>query len=103
MSATVFVSPQASDQVKTLDEWWRVHREAAPELFSQEFAEASSLLANVPELGHRILHPTVRGLRRLLLRATRYQLYYVYGRRTEVVTILAVWSQLRGSKPKLSK
>ena len=103
MSAAVLVSPQAAEQIKRIDEWWRQHREAAPGLFLQELGEAVALLEHVPELGRRSPHPLISGLRRLVLRATRYHVYYLYDQKADTVTVLAAWSQVRGTLPKLSK
>jgi plasmid stabilization system protein ParE len=41
------------------------------------------------------------GLRRILLRATRYHVYYVSN--AETVLILAVWSAVRGAGPDLKR
>ncbi len=103
MSASVRVSPQAEGQITAIDDWWRSNREAAPELFTQELAEAISLLEAAPEIGRRTAHPFVLGLRRILLRACRYHLYYIYDRATITVSILAVWSQVRDSMPRLTR
>lgn len=44
-------------------------------------------------------HPSVQRLRRVLLRATRYHVYYVP--RADAVAVLAVWHSQRGQLPPL--
>ncbi len=97
----VVVSPEAEAQIKAIDAWWRENRVAAPDLFVQELAEANGTLDILPSAGHRARHPDVKGLRRILLRATRYHVYYVV--ETKVVHVLAVWSAVRGAGPELSR
>lgn len=41
----------------------------------------------------------VKGIRRVILRATRYHVYYCADRDT--VTVLAVWSAVRGRGPSM--
>jgi plasmid stabilization system protein ParE len=55
----------------------------------------------MPRLGRRIAHPEVVFLRRILMRASRYHVYYVTD--GEIVMILAVWSAVRGSGPDLGR
>ena len=67
MSLPVIISVQADAQVDAIDAWWRANREAAPELFTEELAEAFSTIGFAPDAGHRYPHPEVRGVRRVLL------------------------------------
>lgn len=101
MSAIVIVSPEAEEQIKTIDRWWRENRNAAPDLFVQELADAVAMLEAMPFAGHRVRHPEVKGLRRILLRATRYHLYYITDQ--ETVFVLAIWSSVRGAGPDLKR
>lgn len=101
MTAAVIVSPEAVAQIKAIDDWWRENRTAAPDLFVQEFAEAIATLEAIPGAGVRAEHPEVNGLRRLLMRATRYRLYNIGDR--ETVLVLAVWSAVRGAGPDLKR
>lgn len=71
MTLPIIVAPQADAQIQTIDAWWRENREAAPDLFEQELSTAFANIAAMPSAGHRASHPEVRGLRRVLLRATR--------------------------------
>ena len=94
MSLPVVTTPEADTQIRAIDEWWRANRPAAPELFTEE------LLEQAPRIGKAYRrHPAVRGLHRVLLRATRYHVYYVI--RPDAVAVLAVWHSQRDQSPEL--
>lgn len=95
----VRVVPDAELQIRTIDGWWREHRLAAPALFAEELAAALDLIASSPRIGRRRRHPGVPGLRRILLRATRYHVYYAPSADGALLFVLAVWSALRGKGP----
>ncbi len=99
MTLRVFVAPEAETQVRTIDVWWRRERTAAPNLFAEELAAAFSLLSGAPRAGRPYPHPTVAGIRRVLLRSSRYHVYYKIHK--DSVVVLAVWSAVRGIGPKL--
>jgi len=99
MTVEVFTTPEADSQILTIDHWWRRERPAAPNLFAEELSAAFELLASVPNAGKRYRHPSVPGVRRMLLRATRYHVYYKH--QEKAVIVLAVWSGVRGSGPDL--
>lgn len=96
---TIHFSPQALAQVQAAQTWWKRNRPSAPRLLRDELAEALRLLRDAPEAGAPYAHRRLRGVRRVVLHRTRYYLYYV----TEPagVTILALWSVLRGRAPPL--
>jgi len=100
MSLPVVVSPEAERQIDAIDTWWRTNRRAAPQLFIEELAEAVAMIEFAPEVGRRYPHPEVKGVRRVLLRATRHHVYYVAT--PNVVVVLAVWGSVKGSGPDLS-
>ena len=54
----------------------------------------------MPQAAREYPHPTVPGVRRALLRASRYHVYYVLT--DDVVIVLAVWSAVRGAGPSLA-
>jgi len=95
----VLVVPDAELQIRTIDGWWREYRLAAPALFAEELAAAFELIASAPRIGRRRSHRGVPGLRRVLLRATRYHVYYAPSLDGQRVFVLAVWSALRGKAP----
>jgi plasmid stabilization system protein ParE len=98
--ATVITAPEADRQLETIAQWWRENRPAAPTLVLDEFRAAVANLAVMPLIGRRVAHPEVKQLRRVLLRVTRYHVYYVAN--DELVMIVAVWSAVRGTGPDLS-
>jgi plasmid stabilization system protein ParE len=95
----VVVLPGAELQIRTINGWWRENREAAPDLFAEEVASALDLLARVPRFGQRCRHRTVSGLRRIILRSTRYHIYYAPSTDGQRIFVLAVWSAVRGRRP----
>jgi plasmid stabilization system protein ParE len=97
--ATVITAPEADRQLEAIDDWWRDNRASAPNLVLDEFRHVLTRLENMPRLGRPVAHPEVPLLRRLLMPASRYHVYYVTD--GELVMILAVWSAVRGSGPDL--
>jgi plasmid stabilization system protein ParE len=95
----IVVTPEAQDQARTIDDRWRKERPAAPDLFLEELAAAFALLSSTPLAGRRYRHATVADVRRVLLRSSRYHVYY--RPRDEDIVVLAVWSAVRGSGPEL--
>lgn len=99
MRRRVLLAPEARDQARAIDAWWRENRPSAPGLFGEELASAISLLSSAPEAG-KPYSRGMEGLRRLLLRSTRNHLYYrVKG---DDVLVVAIWSSVRGSGPERS-
>lgn len=91
------LTPTAERHVSTIDAWWQANRSSAPELFLEELAVAFDALVSVP-LGGRVVRARgLRGVRRTLLRSTRYHVYYQV--RKDTVTVIAVWSAVRGTGP----
>ena len=101
MSPRVVTTPHADDDILTIDAWWRENRLSAPGLFAEELTEAMGHLALIPEMGRRYRHPRIPELHRIVLRSTRYHVYYVLA--DDLVTVLAVWSAVRGRGPKLPR
>ena len=99
MHRQVVVSPQAEAQIRSIDAWWRRNRNDSPDLFSSELESAFSTLAVAPRTGKPYRRGKLKGVRRILLRATRKHVYYLVG--TEVVIVLAVWGSVKGSGPDL--
>jgi plasmid stabilization system protein ParE len=95
----VVVAPQAEAQIRSIDAWWRRNRSDSPELFSSELAAAFSTLEVAPRTGRPYRRGELRGVRRILLPATRHHVYYLVG--TEAVIVLAVWGSVKGRGPAL--
>jgi plasmid stabilization system protein ParE len=94
----VELSDEAAAQAAEIDAWWRVNREKAPDLFTDEFERALEDLGAIPSLG------TVYGqgppaVKRLLLHRTHYYLYFI--EEADRLYVVAVWSCFRGRGPKL--
>jgi plasmid stabilization system protein ParE len=51
MTIAVIVSPEAEAQIREIDSWWRENRKAAPDLFLQELADATTTLETMPSAG----------------------------------------------------
>lgn len=62
--------------IRTTDSWWSENRLASPALFAEELAAAIELIAGAPRIGRRREHREIPELRRVLMRATRYHVYY---------------------------
>jgi plasmid stabilization system protein ParE len=95
---SVFTTPVADENIRAIDSWWRENRLASPDLFVSELALAVSLIGSFPHIGKRYHPPRIRTLRRYLLRATRYHIYYIESGIDEL-TILTVWGAVRGTTP----
>ena len=97
----VLVTPEAERQIAAIQAWWREHRKSAPNLFAEELASGLDLVARLPRAGRRRRHHSVPGLRRLLLRSSRYHVYYAQA--NDSLFVLAIWNAHRGTGPDLSQ
>jgi plasmid stabilization system protein ParE len=95
----VRVTPEAETQIHEIDSWWRENRLAVPDLFLGELNESFQLIAGAPQIGRLYRKSPVRNARRLLLKQTRYHVYYVS--MPDEVRVLAVWHAQRGVGPPL--
>lgn len=101
MTILVLITPEADAQIREIDHWWRENRPAAADLFLSELSRCFEVIASVPEIGRLYRASPVPRVRRLLLKETRYHLYYVLGAAS--VTVLAVWHARRGLGPPLRR
>lgn len=95
---TIVTTPEADDDARQIDEWWVAHR--APNVFLDELTAAFELLVTSPGVGVRVAHRAIPGLRRYLLRSTRYHLYFVYS--DDLLIVIGIWGATRGSLPPLA-
>lgn len=77
--------------------WWAKNRPAAPELLEFEIAEAIDKVRSAPMMGVA----DRPGVRRLVLPQTRYLIFYSV--EAGEISILSVWSSLRGQAPRLRR
>jgi len=98
MSRRVIISKRAQRDIERIDSWWVQNRQLAADLFFLELQDALDLLRRQPTIGQRYTTGS-RNFRRVLLRGTRYHLYYRIAPRQIVVA--SVWSAVRGRGPKL--
>ncbi len=96
---TVVFQRRAAREIEAVDEWWQANRSAAPDLFVSELDAMLSAVALMPTLGAPAKAERASGVRRVLLRRTRYHLYYRV--RDDVLEVLAVWHARRGMGPGL--
>jgi plasmid stabilization system protein ParE len=99
VSLPVRTTPEADAQIREIDDWWRSNRPGAPDLFLNELSDAVEILAAAPLIGRLYRRSPVRGTRRLLLKRSRYHVYYVP--RVDDVVVFAVWHGQRGVGPPL--
>ena len=99
MSLPVRTTPESDAQVREIDVWWRRNRSASPNLFLEELTASFEIIGDAPQIGRLYRQSPVPGTRRVLLKGTRYHLYYV-PLATEV-RVVAVWHARRGVGPPL--
>jgi plasmid stabilization system protein ParE len=95
----VRTTPEADAQIREIDSWWRKNRPASPNLFADELAAAFDVVGHAPQIGRLYRQSPVQDTRRVLLKGTRYHVYYVP--RSDEVRVLAVWHAQRGVGPPL--
>ena len=95
----ILVTPLAKQQIKAAARWWRKNRPAAPLLFEQELTEVRDGLMATPTMGAPVALDPSLDVRRLLLRQTRYHLYYSVDAQRSLIYLRAVWHASRGSGP----
>lgn len=101
MTYRVQLTSEARRQLLEIAEWWTVNRRKAPELVLRELARATSLLAVTPMAGKAYRGATSASYRRLLLRRSRFHVYYLIDETARVVMIVAIWNAVRGHGPAL--
>ena len=99
MSLPVQTTPEADAQIRTIDDWWRRNRTAAANLFADELAASFDIIGQAPNIGRSYKQSPVPGTRRVLLKGTRYHVYYTP--LVSEVRVLAVWHGQRGVGPPL--
>lgn len=101
MSLPVVTTPEVEAQMREIDAWWRENRAATGDLFLNELGEAFELIAGMPQIGRLYRRSPVPNVRRLLLRRSRYHVYYLT--KSNEIWVLAIWHAQRGVGPPLRK
>ena len=91
---------RALGHTRQAQQWWRAHREKAPNLFAHELERALALIARAPSIGSHAQDARLTGVRRVLMPRTRYAVYYRVAP-DDVIDVLAVWHMSRGAGPNL--
>jgi plasmid stabilization system protein ParE len=99
VSLPVRTTPETDAQILAVDDWWRRNRSASPNLFAEELDASFDVIGHTPHIGRLYRPSPVPGTRRVLLKGTRYHVYYV--ERADHVLVLAVWHGQRGVGPPL--
>jgi hypothetical protein len=99
----VSTTHEADAMIEAASEWWRANRPKAPDLFLQELRSARKILERFPEAGHKVRRRGFPGLRRVVLRHTRYHIYYGYFPEDDEVWVVAVWAAMRRRGPRLKR
>lgn len=99
MSRRITVSPQAIRQIDTALQWWTDNRSGVPGLLASEIETAFGRLQLHPTAGEQVRSRHGGSIRRLILRRSRYWLYYFVSENE--IEVLALWHQNRGVLPPL--
>ncbi len=98
MTVPVFVSHRARLEIRRIDEWWSQNRPAAQNLFAEELKAAFERIGERPGSGTPYPLPGHEESMRVLLRSTRYHVYYEFD--AGAVYVITVWSAVRGRDPR---
>jgi plasmid stabilization system protein ParE len=92
---TVAFTARATKQTRRALAWWRENRSAAPDLLEQELRSVLALVAVAPTLGAIARDTRIKEVRRVLLRRTRYHVYYRVDAALGRLEVLALWHTSR--------
>jgi len=98
MTARLVIDPVARAQARKADEWWRENRPKTVGLFATELQYAFGLIGDLSGAGVPV-RSQILGLRRFLMSATCYHIYYRYLEDSDEVVVLAIWSAVRRRGP----
>jgi plasmid stabilization system protein ParE len=88
-------------EIERIERWRRAYRLEAPDLFRGELDAVLDLLSQRPHLGTLRESKRHDELRRILLRRTRYHVYFAVVDGGRYVDVLACWGGQRGRAPRL--
>lgn len=102
MNYRVQLTAEARRQLQEIDEWWTVNRPKAPALVLRELARARDVVALDDAMAGKVYRrATSASYRRLLLRRSRFHVYYMVDEGERAVRIVAIWNAVRGHGPDL--
>jgi plasmid stabilization system protein ParE len=95
VSIELYTTAQADAEIRKARQWWEANRPAAPHLLKEELSETFERVTAHPNLG--TLKPRKRfpNLRWVLLRKTRYLLFYEYRAEQNQLLVLSLRSAWR--------
>ena len=83
-------TPEAQAQLEERKQWWREHRDKAPDLFDQEFVAAAERIASSPLSFPVFTEKHGRSIRRCLMPKTACHLYFeILDDRSEISVVAA--------------
>lgn len=95
------ISKRASVHLDRIAAWWRTNRKDAPTLPLDELESALERVVTNPELGEPYPCEGVPGVRRVLLRRSRYHVYYSVHPGRDMLLVEAIWHASRRKGPSL--
>lgn len=95
------ISERARRRIRAEDEWWRLNRSDAPDLFKQELADAFDRILRAPRV--RRVYATIEGapIWRVLMPVTEQHVYFSIDEKADEVVIETVWGARRKRGPRL--
>jgi plasmid stabilization system protein ParE len=98
MTRRLVVTLRAKQDMQRIDSWWVHNRQLSADLFYLELQDAFDLIRRRPTIGQRYASRSGKA-RRVLLRGTRYHVYYKVT--PTQISVVTIWSAVRGRGPKL--
>ena len=99
----VRITKRAQGHLERAQDWWKEHRQGAPELFDREISQAYLRLADAPLTGTGYERRGDHLIRRVFLPGISYHVHYTVDDGARVVLIVAFWHSSRGRRPPLRK
>lgn len=92
-------TPRAESEAEAKTRWWRRNRQASPNLFDDELAQALAGISQDPTVGaiHPATHPAI--VRKRLMPRTKNYVYFAV--QEGVILIVSIWGAPRRRGPQL--
>jgi plasmid stabilization system protein ParE len=95
----VRITPQAQAQLEERKQWWRQHRDKAPDLFDREFVAAAERIGSSPTSFPVFTEKRGRRIRRCLMPKTQCHLYFEILEDRREISVVAAGGGRRGKPP----